>query len=393
MKQSIYIAWKYIIHNRLKTIILTACITIILFLPLALEMILNESENQLLSRADATPLLVGAKGSALDLCMNSLYFDDELPELATMVAVRKVEESGLAIAVPVHNRFSARGFPVIGTSLDYFEQRRLDVGDGRFFGLIGECVIGSTVAEDLEVQVGEGIVTSPESLFDIAGVYPLKMKVVGILNSSHSPDDLGIFVDIKTTWIIQGLGHGHQDVTAITDPTLIYGRNDSLVTATPKLMHYNEITEENLESFHFHGSTDVYPITAVLVFPHDQKSGTILRGRYLKEGEIFQILKPTEIIDGLLQNIFRIRNVLDAVITIVAVATLMAMVLVFALSLRLRTKEIQTIFKLGCRKGTIVRLLLAEILLILASSIVLCTLMLIILSAYSSEIVRLLFFG
>ena len=253
-------------------------------------------------------------------------------------------------------------------------------------------MIGSKVAENLDIGIGEGIVTSPESLFDIAGVYPLKMKVVGILNTSHSPDDLGIFIDIKTTWIIQGLGHGHQDVTAITDPTLIYGRNDSVVTATPKLMHYNEITQENLESFHFHGSTDLYPITAVIVFPHDHKSETILRGRYIKEGEVFQVLKPTEVIDGLLQNIFRIRNVLDAVIAIVAVATLMAMMLVFALSLRLRTREIQTVFKLGCRKGTIARLLLAEIALILVSSILLCFSLLMILSAFTQEIVRWLYF-
>ena len=43
----------------------------------------------------------------------------------------------------------------------------------------------------------------PENLFDIAGVYPLKMEVVGILEATHTSDDLGIFVDLKTAWIIQ----------------------------------------------------------------------------------------------------------------------------------------------------------------------------------------------
>ncbi len=71
-------------------------------------------------------------------------------------------------------------------------------------------------------------------------------------------------------------------------------------------------------------------------------------------------------IDGLLQNIFRIKNVLDAVISVVALATILAVVLVFALSLRLRQKEIQTIFKLGCSRMTIVRLVAAEIILIVS---------------------------
>jgi hypothetical protein len=66
------------------------------------------------------------------------------------------------------------------------------------------------------------------------------------------------------------------------------------------------------------------PVTAVIAVPYDKKSGTILRGRFVKKGEILQIVKPEEVIDGLLQNIFRIKNILDAVITIVGLATILA---------------------------------------------------------------------
>ena len=83
MINSLYIAWKYIRFNKIKTATLVACITLITFLPVALEVLLNESERQLMSRADSTPLVLGAKGSALDLVMNTLYFDDEVPELIT----------------------------------------------------------------------------------------------------------------------------------------------------------------------------------------------------------------------------------------------------------------------------------------------------------------------
>ena len=96
--------------------------------------------------------------------------------------------------------------------------------------------------------------------------------------------------------------------------------------------------------------------------------GRSSRAAYLAKEETQQILRPDEVIDGLLQNIFRIKNVLDAVVSVVALATIMAIVLVFALSLRLRQGEIQTIFKIGCSRLTIAKLLAAEILIIVAAS-------------------------
>ena len=249
----------------------------------------------------------------------------------------------------------------------------------------------SLIAESLGLNPGDNLVSSPESLFDLAGIYPLKMKVVGLLKKSHTSDDLAVFVDLKTAWVIQGLGHGHQDVTILKDPTLIYKRTDSNVAATAKLYHYTEITDKNIESFHFHGNLETYPITAVIAVPFDEKSGTILRGRYLSKEEPQQITRPEEVIDGLLQNIFRIKNVLDAVISVVALATILAVVLVFALSLRLRQKEIQTIFKLGCSRMTIVRLVAAEIILIGLSSDLFCGALVLLVDQYANDLVRMLF--
>jgi putative ABC transport system permease protein len=391
MIDSLYIAWKYITFNKVKTATLVACVTLISFLPIALQLLLGESERQLMSRAVFTPLVVGAKGSSLDLVMNTIYFGDEVPELITMDASERVENTDLALSIPIYVRFKARGNPVVGTTLDYFEFRGLKIIAGRQMAVLGDCVLGAKAAESLDLKPGDSLVSSPESLFDLAGIYPLKMKVSGVLGKAHTADDLAVFVDLKTAWVIQGLGHGHQDVTRLTDPTLIYKRTESNVAATAKLYHYTEITEENIESFHFHGNLAGYPITAVITVPDNEKSGTILRGRYLSKDETRQIVKPGEVIDGLLQNIFRIKNVLDAVIAVVALATILALMLVFALSLRLRQREISTIFKLGCSRMTIVRLLAAEIFIIIFISGALCSSMIFTVNSYANEIVRMLF--
>ena len=388
MMDSLYIAWRYVAFNKGKTATLIACITLIAFLPLALQLLLEESERQLNSRAVATPLVIGAKGSALDLVMNTLYFGDEVPELITMKASADVTDSDLAMPIPVYARFRARGHPIVGTTLDYFGYRGLKVAKGRHLALLGECVVGARVAERLGLRPGDSLVSSPENLFDLAGVYPLKMKVVGILEKSHTSDDRAVFVDLKTAWIIEGLGHGHKDVTKTKDTTVILKRSESNVAANAKLKLYTEITEKNLESFHFHGDLSAYKLTAVLAVPHDEKSGTILRGRYLDGKAVHQIVRPADVIDGLLQTIFRIKNVLDSVIVLVGSATALAIILVFALSLRLRQREIHTIFKLGCSRMTIARLLGAETFIIILSSGVLCGAMIFLTNRFSSDLVR-----
>jgi putative ABC transport system permease protein len=400
---SLYLAWRYIRYNRLKTLTLVGSITLIAALPLVLQLLLAESERQLLSRAVSTPLVVGAKGSALDLVMNSLYFSPEMPERISLASAEQVADTGLARSIPLYVRFQARGFPIVGTALDYFDFRRLRLASGRRMALLGECVLGAEVAQRLGLVPGDTLVSSPETLFDLAGVYPLKMRISGVLTPTHGPDDRAVFVDVKTAWVIQGLGHGHQDLAVTDDESVVLARSEGGVVANAKLVQYTEITPETVASFHFHGPPTAYPLTAVLAVPADARSGTILRGRFAEQGLTEQglteqglteqVVVPSTVIEGLLQNVFRFKSVLDAVIAVVALATALSILLVFALSLRLRQGEIETIFKLGCRRSTIGRLLAAEVLLILLLGAASCGVLLTIADYYAADLVRAVFIG
>ena len=392
MIDSLYTAWHYVIFNKVRTATLVACVTLIAFLPIALQLVLTESERLLQSRATSTPLLLGVRGSALDLVMNSLYFDDEVPEILTMQAADEIADTGLAYAIPLYIRFQARKQPIVGTTIDYFDFRNLRVAQGRMFAVLGECVLGADVAEEYGLAPGDDIVSSPETLFDLAGIYPLKMKITGILQRNHTPDDRAVFVDLKTAWIIEGLGHGHEDLNKTQDRSVILKRSEGSVTANAKLFQYTEITDENMDGFHFHGDTTIYPVTAVMVVPNDAKAGTLLRGRYL-ENQQYQIVRPTEVIEGLLENIFRIKSVIDAVIAIVGFATVLAIILVFALSVRLRQRELITIFKLGCSRMTVVKLIVAEIAIIVLMSGLISAGLLYVVQANAETLVRMLIFS
>ncbi len=388
MNPSLYLAWKYLSFNKLKTAILIACVTLVSSLPLSLNLLLSASENQLMERADTTPLIVGSKGSDLDLAINTLYFASVPPEPITMEEVKAVQNSQLALPIPIHTQFQARNFPIVGTTLDYFEFRQLTLADGKPFGFLGDCVLGAEVAKTLGLKPGDSLVSSPETVFDLGGTYPLKMKVVGVLKKTHTADDQAVFVDVKTAWVIQGLGHGHQDLAQSSDGDVILERSQGNVTANAKLPQYNEITPKNIDSFHFHGETETFPLTAVIAVPKNQKSEAILRGRYEVSEGGNQIISPTLVVEELLLEVFKIRNVLNLIFVLVTIATLIAMVLIFNLSLRLRQQEIETSFKLGCSRGMIARLIVAEIATILVISFGLSVVITVSLSNFKNQITR-----
>ncbi|MEL6570064.1 MAG: ABC transporter permease [Pseudomonadota bacterium] len=352
---ALYLAFAYLKYNWGRSVILVLVAALIMFVPVATQTLLTTSERSLVARGEATPLLLGSRGSQLDLTMAALYFSDERPAPIPMREVESVWDSDLGIPIPVHTAFSSAGFRIVGTTLDYFDFRDLQMADGRGLSLLGDAVIGADVAKALGKGVGDTLVSAPENLFDLDGVYPLEMPIVGVLVQTNSPDDAAVFVDIKTAWVIQGIGHGHEDV--VTAAEVAAG---TAALANAAVVQYQRITPDNIESFHFHGSQDDFPASAVIVVPNDTRSSTILKGRYLDSENPSQLIEPAGEIQGLVDRIFRIKSLLDVVTAIIAVAAIAAIGLAIFLSYRLRTREIITAIKLGAQRGMVAKLLVAE---------------------------------
>ena len=352
---ALFLAFSYLRYHWARSLVLTLVTALILFVPIATQILLSSSERALVARGESTPLLLGSRGSQLDLTMAAIYFSDESPDPVPMRELEAIWDSGLGIPIPVHTAFSTSGFRIVGTSLDYFDFRQLNMADGRGLSVLGDAVIGADVAEALGKGVGDTLLSSPENLFDLDGVYPLEMPIVGVLDPTNSPDDQAVFVDIKTAWVIQGIGHGHENV--VTAAEVAAG---SLAVSNAAVVQYQRITDENIDSFHFHGSQDDFPTTAVVVVPNDTRAATILKGRYLDSALPTQLVEPAGVIQGLVDRIFRIKSLLDVVTAIIAIAAFAAIGLAIFLSYRLRAREIATAVKLGARRGMVIRLLSAE---------------------------------
>ena len=254
--------------------------------------------------------------------------------------------------------------------------------------VLGECVIGAEVAAKLDVGVGDPIVSSPESVFDLAGVYPLKMKVVGLLAPTGTPDDRAVLTDIKTAWIIQGLAHGHQDMAKPEAASGVLKREGDTIIANASVLQYNEITPDNIDSFHFHGDPAAFPITAVIAVPPDAKSATLLQGKYLGDDERMQIVKPAAVMDELLKTILTVQNYIIAGVIVIGASTLLTAALVFALSLRLRKREIETMHRIGGARPIVAGLLFAEIGVVLLMGAGLAALLTLLVSHFGEQLIR-----
>ncbi|MEO2007649.1 MAG: ABC transporter permease [Pirellulaceae bacterium] len=371
MRDALYLAWRYLAFHLGTSVALCAALTIVMFVPMSIQWLIADAAETLHARARSTPLVLGQQGSSLDLTLHALYFESTVPDTVSYADARDVTETSLARAIPLMVSYRARKAPVVGTTVDYLDFRSLRLAAGRRFHSLGECVIGNEVARRLQLGVGDTILSTPENVFDIAGAYALRMKIVGVLERSSQADDRVVFCDIKTTWVIAGLGHGHDDVENIEQSRLL-SHDGSTVTASAAVQQYNEITPDNLDQFHFHGDTSSFPLTAALVIPRDTKSETLLLGRY-DNMPLLHLARPNRVIDDLLQTVARVRTYVVAVSILLGATTVLLIGVLFVLIWRLRATELRTMRLLGASRQQIVMILGSEATIVFALSFTVAT--------------------
>jgi putative ABC transport system permease protein len=345
MSAALYLAWRYVVRHRLQTLLLAGALAMVIALPLCLRVLVQTTELAMRDRAASTPQLVGARGSALDLMLNALYFKRQPLPPITMKQVQELRGTGLGRAIPLDVRFHAQESPIVGTEIDYFGFRGLRLASGQMITRLGDCVLGARVAQLRGLKPGDALFSSQEQVFDIAGMYPLKMRIRGVLVANGTPDDDAIFVDLKTAWLIQGLAHGHDDVAATKDAVLKTESGNTVANASVRL--FNEVTESNLNGFHFHGDQAAYEISAVIVIPNNAKAEALLAGRFLRGTMPVQIIRPSEEFDALMSTLFQVQTLALAVMALTIGAALAIAALVFALSFRLRRLEFATLADVG----------------------------------------------
>ncbi|MCB9679931.1 MAG: ABC transporter permease [Alphaproteobacteria bacterium] len=355
------LALRYLAASPGRTLVMVVGLGVALFLPAFTVVVGRLAQDRLLDRAEATPLVVGHTGNEFDLVMASLYFHGDIGDGLTYDVLDALTPYGTA--VPLHLGYTAGGAPIVGTSLDYFDERGLVVAEGRHPAVLGEVVVGSQVAADAHLRPGDTLRSDQKNLYDLAGAYPLLLHVVGVLAPTGTPDDTALFCDIKTTWVLDGLLHGHETVT---QRNAVAGVDDNL-EASLGLFLFTEITSENLPTFHLHGDASVWPVSSVLVWPRDARAHDEVLGD-LAVDEVRQAVRPVQVVRTILGIVLRIQELLASWVVLVAVSTSLFVGLVVSLSLRLRQGEITLMRRIGASRGTVVAMLGVEAVLLLVGA-------------------------
>jgi putative ABC transport system permease protein len=360
---------RHLQHNKLQTGILGLCIALSVFLPVTTHILTSRYDDDLTARARSSPLVLGTPGNETDLTLCALYFRQSKLEPVPFGQVKTLRDTGFGVAVPVNVRHTAQRHPIVGVSAEYYEERGLTPARGTLPLMLGDCLLGAHVAKTLGIDAGGHLFSDPTDVYDIARPPTLKMHVSGVLPQTRTPDDDAVFVDIGTCWILEGAAHGHQDAEKLTGNKVL-GRREGTVALSPAVKEYQEVSEKNLGSFHVHGDEAKLPLSAVLVFPKDDKSATLLKARTNLKSE-FRIVVPTQVIEELMAVVFKVKTLLDTFAAFLATSTGAMLLLQVLLSMRLRAREMLTLERIGCSPGTVGQLYACEIVLVVLGGVAL----------------------
>ncbi|MEO0340775.1 MAG: ABC transporter permease, partial [Bacteroidota bacterium] len=150
------IAWKNIVYKPLNTAL---CVSLLLF-GVGIISLLLLIQHQLEQKFDRDlkdiDLVMGAKGSPLQLVLSSVYHLDAPTGNIQFAEARKIMEAPMVQeAIPLAYGDSYRGFRILGTTEAYLNKYDAQLQEGRLFKVAMEATIGMDIAQKTGLKVGD----------------------------------------------------------------------------------------------------------------------------------------------------------------------------------------------------------------------------------------------
>jgi putative ABC transport system permease protein len=355
MKAVLTLALKSAWARRLTLGITLVAIALAAALLLAVERVRHDARANFAQSISGVDLVVGPRGGSTQLMMYAVFHTgtatqnmrwDSFEALATHPAV--------AWAVPLSLGDSHRGFPVIGTTPDYFANVHPAVSPAPTFvagqpfagtvAAVFEAVLGHAVAAELGYRVGDRI-TLAHGMEPLGPEHADKpFAVVGILAPTGTPVDRTV----------------HVSLAAITAIHLDWAGGAPL----PGLA----IPAEQVRKF------DLAPkeITAMLV-GLKSRSDVFRLQRHINSyrGEALMAVLPGVALDELWQTLSTVENSLLTISALVVLVGLAGLTATLLAGLNERRRELAILRSLGAGPGDIFLMLVAESLVVTVLGVIL----------------------
>lgn len=231
------IAWGYLWSRKFTTSLTLLSVALAVGLISAVLTLHSETRKRFEQEGAAFHIVVGHKGSPLQLVLSAVYFMD-VPTgnilLCDYEQLRRHED--VASAYPVSMGDTYEGFRIVGTVAELFDYTWPDpitqeprnpfhMADGRRFKKPMEAVLGSFVARKTGLRVGDrftgthGFIEVPDEEQLMSHAHE-PYEVVGILSHSNTPFDRAIFCDLQSVWDLHphGLNDDEESPTSPVKP-------------------------------------------------------------------------------------------------------------------------------------------------------------------------------
>ncbi len=171
----------------------------------------RQFEQRLGRDAQGIDLVVGAKGSPLQLILSSVYHLDIPTGNIPLQEAEKLKANPLIKAtVPLALGDSYEGFRIVGTNHDYVSLYEGRTTDGRLWNKSFEAVLGSEVAAHARLKIGDRLIGSHGIVEAGEKHEHSPYTVVGLLAQSGSVLDRLVLTSVESVWEVHGQGP-HED--------------------------------------------------------------------------------------------------------------------------------------------------------------------------------------
>lgn len=177
-----------------------------------LLLVVNQLEERMHRDARGIDLVVGAKGSPMQLILSGIYHVDAPTGNIPLAAAQALGKNRLVKkAMPLALGDGWKGYRIVGAGHEYVEHYGARLAAGRLWQKSMEAVLGAEVAARTGVGVGERFVGSHGVTGQGEEHGAAAYEVVGILAPSGSVLDRLVLTSIESVWQVHEEAHAPQD--------------------------------------------------------------------------------------------------------------------------------------------------------------------------------------
>ncbi len=204
------LAWVNLLATPLTTVVNIMLLALGTATIALLLLIGNQLSTTLTRDARGVDLVLGAKGSPLQLVLSSVYHADvPTGNIALDEARHWARDQRVAQAIPVSLGDSFHGLRIVGTTPDYAALYQAKLEQGRYWSASMEAVAGAVAAREAGLRVGSSF-TGVHGFVDRGHAHETQYRVVGTLAPTGTVLDRLILTSLESVWDLHTQGHTHE---------------------------------------------------------------------------------------------------------------------------------------------------------------------------------------